>query len=72
MADGSPARETPAQPIGRIRVADDSAPPPPEEAATAEAGGWSLAGIGIGVLLVLVMVGAMVIILWAVFQARGG
>ena len=70
MADSNSARETPAQPIGRIRVADDSAPPPEDATATAEASSWSLAGVGVGVLLILLMVGAMVIILWAVFQAR--
>jgi hypothetical protein len=72
MADSNSARETPAQPIGRIRVAEDIAPPPPEDAtATAAASSWSLAGVGIGVLLILLMIGAMVIILWAVFQTRG-
>jgi hypothetical protein len=71
MADNGPARDIPAQPIGRIRVTEDIAPPTPEDATAApEASGWSLAGVGIGALLVLLMVGAMVIILWAIFQAR--
>jgi hypothetical protein len=71
MADNGAPRDAPAQPIGRIRSVDDDAPSTPAAAArTAEETGWSLAGIGLGVLLVLLMIGAMVIILWAVFQTR--
>lgn len=70
MAENSPARDSSAQPIGRIRVEEDLAPPAEEATVATEASSWSLAGIGIGLLLVLLMVGAMVIILWAVFQTR--
>ena len=69
MADSGATQDAPSQPIGRIAVAEDIAPPAPEEAtAAAEESGWSLVGIGIGFLLILLMIGAMAIILWAVFQ----
>lgn len=71
MADSGATRDAPAQPIGRIRSVDDDAPTaPPDAAPAAEEAGWSLAGVGLGVLLVLLMIGAMVVILWAVFQTR--
>jgi hypothetical protein len=69
MADSGATQDAPSQPIGRIRVAEDIAPPASEETtAAAEANSWSPIGIGIGILLVLLMIGAMVIILWAAFQ----
>lgn len=71
MADSGATRDAPAQPIGRIRSADDNAPSAPTDVAQAtEDAGWSLAGIGLGVLLILLMIGAMIVILWAVFQTR--
>jgi hypothetical protein len=71
MADNGATRDAPSQPIGRIRNVDDVAPSLPAEVAQAtDDTGWSLAGVGIGLLLVGLMIGAMVIILWAVFQSR--
>jgi hypothetical protein len=73
MANDGAAHEPPAEPIGRVRLDD-----PPVSGATgagtsvgAEGSGWSVAGVGLALLLALVMVGAMIIILWATFQTRG-
>ena len=70
MADDGATREPLAAPIGRVRLLEPSAPAP--EAAPDDPGetGWSPAGAGIALLMLLIMVGALVIILWAAFQTR--
>lgn len=50
---------------GRVRLADDVVPEISPEAVTS---GWSPVGIIIAILLVALMVAALVIILWAVYQ----
>lgn len=71
MADDSARREPPPAPIGRVRLAEPSAPSSPDGAADDPDGnGWSPAGVGLALLMILIMVGALVIILWAAFQTR--
>ena len=71
MADDGATREPPGAPIGRVRIADPGASPTPEAAPVDPADtGWSATGVGIAILMVLIMIGALVIILWAAFQTR--
>ena len=58
-------------PIGRVRL-DDATTGPSDVGASGhrEESGWSLAGVGLAVLIIAVMIGALVIILWATFQTR--
>lgn len=63
MADEDVAHEPPSGQIGQIRLN-----PAPDDAS--EGSGWSVGGVALAVLLMAVMVGALVIILWAIFQAR--
>ncbi len=71
MVDGGAAHDPPAESIGRIRMAEDDAPLSADPAGdTPEGNGWSPVGIGLAVLVVLIMIGALVVILWAAFQTR--
>ena len=71
MANEGTAHESSPGPIGRVRLDDPPASATPEAGSpgVASESGWSLAGVGLALVLVLVMVGALVIILWAIFQA---
>lgn len=72
MADDGAAHEPASGPIGRVRIEDPPAVIPQEagSAAEPEESGWSVAGVGLALLLAIVMIGALIIILWATFQAR--
>lgn len=71
MADDNVTRETTEAPIGRVRVADPAAVTPPDAAPDEQPlPGWSASGVGVALLVLLIMIGALVIILWAAFQTR--
>lgn len=71
MAGDDVTREPPEAPIGRVRLADPDALPPPDATPGDPSGnGWSASGVGVALLVLLVMIGALVIILWAAFQTR--
>ena len=72
MANEDAAREPIAGPIGRVRLDDTpgDVAVPIGAASDTEESGWSVAGVGLALLLAAIMVGALIIILWATFQAR--
>lgn len=71
MTSDREAPAPPAAPIGRVRFADvDAAEVPDRPFDDARTSGWSVAGAGVALLVLLLMIGALVIILWAAFQTR--
>ena len=72
MANNGAAHKSPSEPIGRVRLDDSPAASQIDAAAPGEPddNGWTVAGVGLAVLLAILMIGALIIILWATFQAR--
>lgn len=69
MPDGNLTPEPPSAPIGRVRLAEEHTLAPPGTIPDdSSASGWSAPGVGVALLVLLVMIGALAIILWGVFR----
>lgn len=64
--DGATAR--PAEQIGRVRVREEAGFPGEAVAPRPEEGGWSPQALALGVVALLVIVGALLLILWGSFH----
>lgn len=69
MTDANVTSEPPSAPIGRVRLAEENTLAPPGTISDdSSASGWSASGVGVALLVLLVMIGALSIILWGVFR----
>jgi hypothetical protein len=62
----------PGEAVGRVRLSDEETEEAVDAAAApdtaAEQGGWSLPAIALGIVALLIMIGALLLILWGAFR----